>query len=259
MRFSIITCTYNSEKYIEKNIESIKDQTFQNFEHIFIDGFSGDKTIAIIKKYQLEFPHKVKLFQFKPKGISNAMNRGIEKSQGEYVIHLHSDDNFYDNQVLESVNYFLQLKNNPDWIYGKANVIEEDTTSVGIFPKYKFLQLDGSFLGKYLLKFINFVPHQSVFIKPEVFVRYGKFNEKLKSKMDFDLWLRLRRKTNWIFFDRIISNYMIRPGAQSSSKKNRKENQFNLKKVQKQYMNKFELSFSYLINSLINKINKTLR
>lgn len=259
MRFSIITCTYNSAKYIEKNIESVKNQTFQDFEHIFIDGFSSDETIKIIKKYKKEFPDKVKLYQFKPKGISNAMNRGIERISGEYITHLHSDDSFYNNQVLKSVTNFLQLKNNPDWIYGKANVVEEDTTSVGIFPKYKFLQLGGSFFGNYLLKFINFVPHQSVFIKPEIFVRYGKFNEKLKSKMDFDLWLRLRKKTNWIFFDRVISNYTIRPGAQSSSKKNRKENQFNFKKVQKQYMTKLELFFSYLINSLINKINKTSR
>ena len=78
MKFSIITCTYNSEKFLKKNIESVKKQNFKDFEHIFIDGFSQGGTINIIKNYQTEFPQRVKLFQVEPKGISHAMNEGIK-------------------------------------------------------------------------------------------------------------------------------------------------------------------------------------
>jgi len=92
MKFSIITCTYNSEKYLQENINSVESQIFHNFEHVFIDGNSSDKTIEIIKKYQKKYPHTVKLLQCEPKGISNAMNHGINQSSGQYIIHLHSDD-----------------------------------------------------------------------------------------------------------------------------------------------------------------------
>jgi glycosyltransferase involved in cell wall biosynthesis len=259
MKISIITCTYNSEKYIKKNIESVKNQTFKNFEHVFIDGFSSDKTLEIIKKYQKEFPKKVKLYQFKPNGIAHAMNKGIEKSSGKYIIHLHSDDSFFDNKVLTETNNFLRKKNYPDWIYGKINVVEKNDTNVGIFPKYKILQLGKVFFSSYLLKFINFIPHQAVFIKKEILEKFNGFDTSITSKMDTDLWIKIREITQWVFFDRIISNFKISPDAQSSGEKNQNENNKNLEKVQRRYMNNLEFFFSCAINKILEKINKTTR
>jgi len=200
MKFSIITCTYNSAQYIQKNINSVKNQTCQNFEHIFIDGFSTDSTIEIIEKYRQEFPEKVKLFQFPAKGISNAMNQGIEKSSGEYLTHLHSDDSFYDNTVLQNVDEFIERKNKPDWIYGKINVVEKNDASVGTFPERKLLQLGKNIFSSYFLKFFNFIPHQAVFIKKKTIEKFGCFDESLKSSMDYDLWIKIRNKTKFILF-----------------------------------------------------------
>jgi glycosyltransferase involved in cell wall biosynthesis len=77
--FSIITATLNSEKFLRDNIESVKKQTFQDFEHIFIDGFSNDATVEIIKEYQRERGEsKVKIFQYPPKGVTDAFNKGIQ-------------------------------------------------------------------------------------------------------------------------------------------------------------------------------------
>jgi len=259
MKFSIITCTYNSAQYVQNNIDSVKNQTCQDFEHIFIDGFSIDDTVEIIEKYRQEFPTKVRFFQFSPKGISNAMNCGIEKSLGEYLIHLHSDDSFYDNDALQDVNDFIKEKNNPDWIYGKVNVVEENNTNIGIFPKYKLLQLNKNPLSSYILKFFSFIPHQSVFIKKIVLEKFGLFDETLRSSMDYDLWIKIRNKTNWAFLNKIISNYKIRPDAQSSGKKNRKENYRNLKKVQERYMNKIEFFLASIFDAILARINKTIR
>jgi len=260
IKFSIITCTYNSEKYIQDNIKSVKNQTFKNFEHVFIDGFSTDKTIEIIKKYQKEFPKKVRIFQIPPKGISNAMNEGIKKSTGNYLIHVHSDDYLYNNKVLKDTDTFLKLKNYPDWIYGKIRVLEEDNSEIGIFPNYKFLHFSHkSKIGKYLIKYLNFIPHQAVFIKKTVFNKYGYFDESIKSIMDLDLWIRITKNTKWLFTDKIICNYKIRPDAQSSGNKNTNTNRINLKIVQKRYMNTIELFFSTIINKIIIKLNKTKR
>ena len=259
MRFSIITCTYNSAEYLQKNIDSVKNQTNQDFEHVFIDGFSTDETVEMIEKYRQKFPDKVKFFQFPPKGISHAMNQGIEKSSGEYLMHLHSDDNFYDNNILQDVKEFIEEKNNPDWIYGKINVVEENDASIGTFPERKLLQLGKNPFSSYLLKFFNFIPHQAVFIKKKTIEKFGCFDESLKSSMDYDLWIKIRNKTNWAFLNKIISNYRIRPDAQSSSTINKKENYENLKKVQSRYSNGPEALFSNILNTILNKINKTTR
>lgn len=258
--FSIITCTFNSAKFLQKNIKSVRNQSCINFEHIFIDGFSSDGTFDILKKYQSEFPDKVKIFQFEAKGISHAMNQGILKADGEYVIHLHSDDNFYDYEVLGNVLKFLEINNWPDWIYGKCNVVEENGDSIGLHPKRKIFQNSSNgYWGKYFLKFYNFIPHQAVFIKKGIFNKFGYFDETISSAMDRDLWLRIKDKTDWRFYNEIISNYCIRKGAESSSLLNRKKNQTNVRLIQKRYLNTWELFLSFIFNLIIEKRNKSLR
>jgi glycosyltransferase involved in cell wall biosynthesis len=251
MKLSIVTCTYNSSEYLEKNILSVKNQNFQDFEHIFIDGFSTDETVNIIKRYQEESPNQVKFFQFKAEGISKAMNQGVMESTGEYIIHLHSDDSFYDNKVLDDTTSFLEKNNYPDWIYGKINVLKKDKSNV-IFPTKKIWQKeDGDFIKNYLLKYYNYIPHQAVFIKKMIFEKFGYFDETLKCGMDPDLWLRIRTKTRWFFFDRIISNYSIRAGAQSSGLKNKGENNEEFRMIKKRYLNKAELILASILNLMI--------
>ncbi len=213
MKFSIITCTYNSEIYIKKNIGSVKNQTYKNYEHIFIDAFSTDSTVEIIKRYQQEFPDKVKLFQFKPNGISNAMNRGIEKSQGEYLIHLHSDDSFYDNKILTNTNNFINNNSFPDLIYGKAKFINTETGNYKIIPHRRIYQR----IRFWLLLLTNYIPHQAVFLKRSAFEKYGMFDEQYKNSMDYEMWLRLsKNKIDSEFFNLIICNFSLQPNSQST-------------------------------------------
>jgi glycosyltransferase involved in cell wall biosynthesis len=252
MRFSIITCTKNSAKYLAENIASVKAQSFTDFEHIFIDGNSGDGTVEMIKKYQTDAPDKIKFFQFEPKGISAAMNRGIEKSSGEFLIHLHSDDSFYDNKVLADIDEFLRANPELDWIYGLANVVREDNSQVLVYPNKPLLHFHNSksFLGRYLMKILRFVPHQAVFIKKSVFDNFGGFDETLTTEMDPDLWFRIRKKTNWSFFKRIICNFRLSENAASSSLDNRRRNAENIRIVQKRYLNPVE----YFLVGFLNKI-----
>lgn len=259
MKFSIITCTYNSAKWLDRNITSVRNQSYKNFEHIFIDGFSSDQTLNIINDYKNKFNDKVKLFQSMPGGISDAMNEGIKKSTGDYLIHLHSDDSFFDDQVLDDVRKFLGAKN-PDWIYGKINVTEENGENTGSFPNKKIFQQNfKNKFGNYLLKYFNYIPHQAVFIKKEVFKNNGYFDADLSSSMDFDLWLRIIKKTKWYFFDRVISNYCLRGSSESSSLKNKQINDMNYRIVQGRYLNIFERPLAKVINFVVDKKNKNYR
>lgn len=253
--FSIITCTKNSKRFIDKNLNSVKNQTFTNYEHIFIDGFSKDNTIKMINSYKSKTGKSVIIQQKKPLGISDAMNQGIKIAKGKYLIHLHADDFLQNNQILENIHDFLIEKDYPDWIYGQIQTVEKDRSPVGIFPKNKIFQK--SFY--WLLPFINFVPHQAVFIKTEIFDKYGYFDQKLSSKMDLDFWLRIGKKTNWIFFPEVISCYTLHSGAQSSGKNFLTENTRNLHTVLRHSFSFPVYQFAILSNKIQSRFNKTLR
>lgn len=246
MKFSIVTCTYNSEKYLQRNIASVIGQTCKDFEHIFIDGLSTDKTIEIIKNYQKKFPEKIKLFHSPPRGIGNAMNIGIEKSSGEYIIHLHSDDSFYDLNILEKINNFIIKNGNPEWIYGKALFINEIKKNNRVIPHRKIYKK----IRFWLLLLTNYIPHQSVFIKKEVFEKYGFFDEYYNNSMDYDMWLRLSKSNiTSKFFNEIICKFFIHEKSQSTIGKLNNEHNFAHKKHLK---NKTML---YFLN-FIDKLNK---
>lgn len=253
MKFSIIICTYNSERYLSSCLGSLKNQSFRDFEVIIVDGYSSDQTVNIITKFSKSIPLLV--YKQKPSGISAAMNYGIRKSKGDYLIHLHSDDLLYDNQTLLNINNFIIGNESLDWFYGKINIIEENGVSLAVFPDRKIFQLNISFI----LKYINYIPHQAVFIRKRVFDRYGYFDENITSSMDYDLWLRICDKTNWKFYDGIISKFRIHQESQSSGKKNKYINQSNQEKVQKRYVNNYQLYLVKIINRILWQINSNLR
>lgn len=253
--FSIITLTHNSYKYLRKNVLSVEKQAYRNFEHVFIDGNSTDKTLSLLKSYKLRYPKKVNVFTRKPVGISDAMNHGVRKSKGKYIIHLHSDDWFYDDMVLARVNAFLKKRNYPDWIYGKIQVVEENADKVGVFPRQKVFQI----ANPVILKYFNYIPHQAVFIKRSVFKKYGFFDLNLSSSMDYDFWLRIAKKTRWLFMNKIISNYRIHKGAQSSSKKNRRENVYRQRLIAKRHLSKIDYILFSTLKIFLDMYTSTLR
>jgi glycosyltransferase involved in cell wall biosynthesis len=253
--FSIITCTLNSAKYLPKNIESVRKQTFKGYEHIFIDGYSKDGTTDFIKKYLLRHKNRIFLFEASPRGISNAMNIGINKSKGMYILILHSDDSLYDKEVLKDIYNYLVEQPGLDWIYGKINVIEESGRCVGQYPLRKIYR----FFPGYFLKYYNIIPHQAVFMCRSVFDRFGGFDESLSSTMDVDYWLRVGFKTRWHFLDRVVSNFMIRKGAQSSGLSRREENIKNSFKVRRRYLNLFEMQIFKIVKGIVDYYNKTYR
>jgi len=106
--FSIITCTYNAGKTLPSCIESVESQLFDDFEHLFIDGFSSDETVPLIRAYQERHPGKVTLHQLEPTGVTRAMNEGIAVSKGSVLVHLHGDDRLAGPDVLGSVKELFE-------------------------------------------------------------------------------------------------------------------------------------------------------
>ena len=89
MKISIITVTFNSIKFINDCIDSVKRQNYNNIEHIIIDGVSTDGTINLLKS---KYDQSITLISEPDKGIYDAMNKGINVSTGEIIGFLNSDD-----------------------------------------------------------------------------------------------------------------------------------------------------------------------
>ena len=115
-KISIITVTKNSEKYLEKNILSVNNQNYKNYEHIIIDGKSTDRTLQIIKKHR----NKIKYFISEiDKGLYDAMNKGIKKCTGDIIGILNSDDVYY-KRTLKIVNEYFNKYDNLDFLFGSV-------------------------------------------------------------------------------------------------------------------------------------------
>ncbi|MFA6518482.1 MAG: glycosyltransferase family 2 protein [Candidatus Shapirobacteria bacterium] len=254
--FTIITCSKNSSSTIINTINSVKKQSFTDYQHIFIDGNSTDNTVNIINKYKCNNQDKVKLFQFPSKGISDAMNIGIDKSKGKYLIHLHSDDSFFSSKVLKDVHDYLLKNPNLDWVYGKINIIDQDINqNIGTFPNRKIFQIASQFL----LELFNFIPHQAVFIKKSVFKKFGLFDTNFKIAMDYDFWMKIHQVTRWKFTNIIVSNYGISQNSTSSKISNRSRGIFEYHQIHKKYLSYPMYLLSEFVLFIINKFNKTYR
>ena len=99
--FSIIVVSLNTKKKFLKTIKSIKKQRFRNYEVMIVDGKSIDGTINEIKKIKNK---KIKYIIEKDKGIYDAMNKGVAKSLGDWIIFLNSGDIFYNCDVLKKIS-----------------------------------------------------------------------------------------------------------------------------------------------------------
>ena len=167
LKISIITPTFNSEKYLERCIKSIQSQDYNNIEHIIIDGDSTDETRNIIKKYH---NNKTILISEKDDGIWDAMNKGLKIASGDIIGFLNSDDYYYPNAIKTVVKYFNN--NNIDVLFGT-------TQKYKLMHGYKPLKIRFSF-GFYTSHSVGF------FINREKHLKIGFYNKKyLSADLDF--------------------------------------------------------------------------
>lgn len=174
MKFSIITVNLNNVSGLDKTIQSLNNQSFQDFEHIIIDGNSIDNSVEVIRKYNEQ--RRLLYWISEPDtGIYNAMNKGLKKATGEYCLFLNSGDYLYNNEVLKDA-YNLEFKE--DIVYG--NILMSNGT------QYDYSS-EKEITFRYFLTCT--LPHSCSFIKTSLFEKVGHFNEKLTIVSDWEFFL----------------------------------------------------------------------
>jgi glycosyltransferase involved in cell wall biosynthesis len=178
LKLSIITVNLNNAVGLRKTIESVVNQTYTNFEHIIIDGGSKDGSVDIIKEYQ----NKITYWISKPdKGIYNAMNKGIEKASGDYLVFLNSGDYYIDSQCIE---HFISLNPKEDLLVAD-DYVEDINGNRKLHTHPDKVDIEFLLAGAF--------SHAGSFFKKKIFEK-ERYDESFKIVADYLLYLKLFTK-----------------------------------------------------------------
>ena len=226
MKISVITTTFNSEETIARNVLSVINQTYGNFEQIIIDNESSDNTLGLVKRLYDEngSSNHLKIICEKDKGISDAFNKGIKAATGEVIAILNSDDAYYNNQIFEEV---ANIFNDPEILFIHGDIYFDD-------------QIYGSNIRRPLLcPVTTAMPynHPTMFLRKEVHEKFGLFDLSYKYAMDYELIVRLEKTfPEFITKGKYFSKHPIaKMYAGGASWKNEMQSIEETKKVLKKY------------------------
>ncbi len=184
MKISVITATYNSGATLRDTMRSILAQSFDNWEHIIVDGASKDNTLDIIREIEPEYCGKLKWISEPDKGIYDAMNKGIAMATGDVIGILNSDDFFSGNQVLSRINDEF-TSHDIDAVYGDIHFVSPFNLSHCVrYYSSRFFQP--------WMMICGYQPaHPSFYCRRYCYNKYGNFDLSFHIAADFENMLRL--------------------------------------------------------------------
>ena len=188
IRASIITVCFNSSNTILNNIRSVNNQSHKNIEHIFIDGESDDDTLEIIKRNSAR---DLKLISEKDEGIYDAMNKGVQVANGDFICFLNSDDVYTNEHVIAAVAESFSKKN-VDLVFGNIEYFDQKNNFIRTFSSPN--NFNDVLKGQQ-------IPHPAFFINTKVLSEIeGPFDTSYKISSDFKQQIFLAYNYHLKFF-----------------------------------------------------------
>lgn len=196
MLFSIITPCFNSEKTIKRTLESVLNQSYQDFEYIIIDGKSKDRTIEIVNSYKEAFAGKMRIISEPDAGIYDAMNKGIKLAQGKIVGIVNSDD-YYEPECLNDIAAIYNPEEKYQILYGMMRIVDDNGDELTIlFNHHRNME-------------VEMINHPASFVTKELYNKFGLYDTRYRSAADFDFMLRMSKEESVKFvpIHKIVTNF----------------------------------------------------
>ena len=239
-KISIITITFQAEAYIQRTLDSVHAQGNRDqFEYIIIDGNSQDRTLSLIQNASIK-PDL--LISEVDKGIYDAMNKGLAKATGEYVLFLNAGDEFASDNTLNTI--LNHISENPDVLYGDANFVDLKGNFMGKRSEATPHQLPQNLTWKDF-KFGMLVCHQAFICKKSI-APFFSLEYQLSSDIDWEIQC-LKSAHKISYMQEPICNYLM-GGA-------------SVKNLKKSWLERFQVLSKHfgLIPTILNHITIIFR
>ncbi|MDM0044625.1 glycosyltransferase family 2 protein [Variovorax dokdonensis] len=214
MKFSIVTASYNAANELLRTARSIAKQSYRDFEWIVVDGASSDGTKKLFKEYHPEF---AAAFTSEPDaGIYNALNKGIARISGDWVLFLGAGDELFASDTLQILSEYLpHVDASKTLVYGDVHEVGNQDNLVLKVRNERWEGLDGPWvIGRPVLPC-----HQGVLHRAQIFTDGFRFDEKLKIAADNELLLRELIAGRGCKIDQVVAKFLR--GGISSGNTNR--------------------------------------
>ncbi len=208
---SVIMPAFNSEQYISDAIDSVLQQTYQNFELIVVNDGSTDRTEDILKKIS----NSIHLISQSNQGAASARNKGIMAAQGEYISFLDSDDIWF-KDTLKLQHEYLTSHLYFGLVYGKRQVFDcKGNLDKNWMIKYGFSQPEGYIFQDLILSASILL--STVMVRRKVLDKVGLFDKSLPLGEDYDLWLSISTKYKIGYIPDDLVKYRRHPKSLTAS------------------------------------------
>ena len=188
IKVSVVLSAYNSEKFLIQALESIINQSYQEFELILFDDASTDSTKTIIQNFALRDPRIITVFNEINKGLTANLNKAISLSKGEYIARMDADDIALPSRIEKQVR-FLDDHQKIDLVGSAAFDINECGEEIQL---RKSPELHDAIIK--LLPKANPITHSTVMFRKESFASIGYYNEAYRTTQDYEMWFRAAGK-----------------------------------------------------------------
>lgn len=193
IKFTIITCTYQAENELERTLRSVLEQTYNDVEHLIVDGASTDATLPLAQTYVIESQaqnngHQVMVTSEPDKGLYDAMNKGLKHAMGDYVLFLNAGDTFPTESTLTQVAACAERASVlPGVLYGDTDIVDNE----GRFVRHRRLSPPKKLSWKSFMQGMV-VCHQAFYARTDL-AKQVPYQLKYRYSADVDWCIRVMK------------------------------------------------------------------
>ena len=246
---SVIMAARDSDPWLADSLKSILEQTLECFEFLIVDDASNDQTATIIKEFQSRDP-RIKVFtNDSPKGLPANLNFLIKEARGDYIARMDADDISHPER-LEVQLAFMKKNKDIGLCFSEVNIILNE----GDFLCKKWSP-NNIKTALFMLPFLNYFVHPTAFVKREVYIEDGLYNENFIKAQDWELWQRISRKgIGFGIVPKVLFDYRLRLNSNSAGLSSSSSHGFNYFKAIVLIRNRQKLKSIKLINKIPKKM-----
>jgi len=200
---SIVTPSYNSSRFIADNMMSIKNQSYENIEHIIVDGGSTDGTTDIIQKHEEEY--SVQWISEPDEGMYDAIEKGFNMASGDIFAWLNSDDMYLPWAADVAVDHLSN--DETDWIIGHPARWNEDGTLYYVNPLRPHYYQKWIQKGWYHGRALGWLQQESMFWTADLWNEKGGFPDDIELAGDYYLWKKFAERSRVKQIGTVISGF----------------------------------------------------